>query len=79
MAGPTRVEAELFIREMKAGRNHAVLVLARGADGVAVECVVKFKKAMAPEHAAMLPIPYLLRMARGSHRPRARGARSGAA
>lgn len=59
VAGPTRVEAELFIREMKAGRNGAVLLLARGADGIAVECVVKLAKAMAPEHAAMLPIPYL--------------------
>jgi len=59
IVGPTRVEAELFIREMKAGRNGAVLVQARGADGVAVECVVKLAKAMAREHASMLPIPYL--------------------
>jgi hypothetical protein len=44
---------------MKAGRNGAVLVQARRADGVAVECVVKLAKAMAKEHAAMLPIPYL--------------------
>jgi hypothetical protein len=53
------VEAELFQREMKAGRNGAVLVLARGDDGLAVDCVVKLAKAMAPEQVAMLPVPYL--------------------
>src|SRR6202034_4451251 len=44
---------------MEAGRNGAILIQGRGADKVAVECVVKLAKTMAPEHAAMLPIPYL--------------------
>jgi len=53
------VEAELFQREMKTGRNGAVLVLARGDDGVAVDCVAKLAKAVASDQAAMLPVPYL--------------------
>ena len=39
--------------------NGAVLIQARGADGESVECVVKLARAMAREHASMLPIPYL--------------------
>jgi hypothetical protein len=59
VAIPTRVEAELFVREMKTGRNGAVHVRARDAQGVAVDCVVKLAGGMAKEQRAMLPIPYL--------------------
>jgi hypothetical protein len=44
---------------MESGRNGAVLLQARGDDGAPLECIVKLAKAMAKEHAAMLPIPYL--------------------
>lgn len=59
IASPPKVEAELFVREMRSGRNGAVLLQARGADGVAVECIVKLAAGMAKEHSAMLPLPYL--------------------
>jgi hypothetical protein len=51
------VEAELFVRRMAKGRNGAILVSARGAQG-AVDCVVKLSAGL--ENPALAPLPYLL-------------------
>jgi hypothetical protein len=56
---PRLVEAEIFLRRMKAGRNGAMLLRGRNADGKPVDCVVKLAKAMAPEQAQLVPLPYL--------------------
>jgi len=56
---PRRVEAEMFLRPMTTGRNGAVLLRARDPEGAPVDCVVKLAKAMAAEHAQLVPIPYL--------------------
>lgn len=59
VAPPRRVEAELLLRSMKAGRNGALLVQARTAEDAPVECVVKLKAAMAADHGVLVPFPYL--------------------
>jgi hypothetical protein len=53
---PQVVEAELFVRRMKAGRNRALVVTARGDNG-AVDCVVKMAAGL--EVPSLAPLPYL--------------------
>ena len=54
---PESVEAELFHRRMDRGRNQAILISARGANGL-VECVVKLAAGL--ENPGLAPLPYLL-------------------
>jgi hypothetical protein len=52
------LDAEVFHREMKAGRNHALLIGARRDDDALVECVIKLPGLM--ENPALHPVPSLL-------------------
>ncbi len=54
--GPPRVDAEIFHRRMDVGRNHAILVGARGDDGL-VDCIVKLDALV--ENKGVLPLPSL--------------------
>ncbi len=58
IAAPKRLEAEVLHRAMRAGRNRALLIGARGDDGELIDCVAKLPGLM--ENGAMHPLPSLL-------------------